>query len=159
MPPRQIQVNREPCLAVRAVLDRVGDKWSVLLVSLLGDGSMRFNELRRSIEGISQRMLTLTLRALERDGLVNRTVYPTIPPRGGLRADRAGTDPPRPSARAGSLGGEAPHRGSASPRAVRQETRAAEEGTHRGGLKFHARAGGVMTAVHPRYDWRPDDGQ
>lgn len=81
MPRRQIQVNREPCLAVRAVLDRVGDKWSVLLVSLLGDGSMRFNELRRSIEGISQRMLTLTLRGLERDGLVNRTVYPTIPPR------------------------------------------------------------------------------
>lgn len=81
MPPRQIQVSREPCLAVRAVLDRVGDKWSVLLVSLLGDGSMRFNELRRSIEGISQRMLTLTLRGLERDGLVNRTVYPTIPPR------------------------------------------------------------------------------
>jgi DNA-binding HxlR family transcriptional regulator len=81
MPPRQIQVNREPCLAVRAVLDRVGDKWSVLLVSLLGDGSMRFNQLRRSIEGISQRMLTLTLRGLERDGLVNRTVYPTIPPR------------------------------------------------------------------------------
>jgi DNA-binding HxlR family transcriptional regulator len=81
MSPRRIQVNQEPCLAVRAVLDRVGDKWSVLLVSLLGDGSMRFNELRRSIEGISQRMLTLTLRGLERDGLVNRTVYPTIPPR------------------------------------------------------------------------------
>jgi DNA-binding HxlR family transcriptional regulator len=74
-------VNEEPCLAVRAVLDRVGDKWSVLLVSLLGDGTMRFNELRRSIEGISQRMLTLTLRGLERDGLVSRTVYPTIPPR------------------------------------------------------------------------------
>jgi DNA-binding HxlR family transcriptional regulator len=81
MPPHRIQVNQEPCLAVRVVLDRVGDKWSVLLVSLLGDGPMRFNELRRSIEGISQRMLTLTLRGLERDGLVNRTVFPTIPPR------------------------------------------------------------------------------
>jgi len=79
--PRRIRVNEEPCLAVRAVLDRVGDKWSVLLVSLLGEGTMRFNELRRSIEGISQRMLTLTLRGLERDGLVSRTVYPTIPPR------------------------------------------------------------------------------
>jgi DNA-binding HxlR family transcriptional regulator len=81
MKARPIQVNQEPCLAVRTVLDRVGDKWSVLLVSLLGDGPMRFNELRRSIEGISQRMLTLTLRGLERDGLVNRTVYPPIPPR------------------------------------------------------------------------------
>ncbi len=81
MPPRRIQVNQEPCLTARVVLDRVGDKWSVLLVSLLGDGAMRFNELRRSIEGISQRMLTLTLRGLERDGLVSRTVYPTIPPR------------------------------------------------------------------------------
>jgi DNA-binding HxlR family transcriptional regulator len=81
MPPRRIQVNQEPCLTARVVLDRVGDKWSVMLVSLLGDGAMRFNELRRSIEGISQRMLTLTLRGLERDGLVSRTVYPTIPPR------------------------------------------------------------------------------
>jgi DNA-binding HxlR family transcriptional regulator len=71
----------ESCLAVRDVLNRVGDKWSVLVVGLLGDGSKRFSELRRSIEGISQRMLTLTLRGLERDGLVTRTVFPTIPPR------------------------------------------------------------------------------
>jgi DNA-binding HxlR family transcriptional regulator len=69
------------CLAVRDVLNRVGDKWSVLIISLLGDGPMRFSELRRSIERISQRMLTLTLKALERDGLVTRTVYPSIPPR------------------------------------------------------------------------------
>src|SRR5258707_15551936 len=69
------------CLAVREVLNRVGDKWSVLIVSLLGDQPKRFNELRRTIEGISQRMLTLTLKGLERDGLVTRTVYPTIPPR------------------------------------------------------------------------------
>ena len=60
--------------AVREVLNRVGDKWSVFVVALLGDGSKRFNELRRSIDGVSQRMLTLTLRALERDGLVRRTV-------------------------------------------------------------------------------------
>jgi DNA-binding HxlR family transcriptional regulator len=66
---------------VREVLDRIGDKWSVLVVSLLGDGPRRFSELRRSIDGISQRMLTLTLRGLERDGLVTRTVYPTVPPR------------------------------------------------------------------------------
>ncbi|MEZ4301325.1 MAG: helix-turn-helix domain-containing protein [Polyangiaceae bacterium] len=69
------------CLAVREVLNRVGDKWSVFVVGRLGDGPMRFSELKRSIEGISQRMLTLTLRGLERDGLVTRTVIPTIPPR------------------------------------------------------------------------------
>ncbi|MFJ8861722.1 winged helix-turn-helix transcriptional regulator [Streptomyces sp. NPDC102451] len=61
------------------VLRRVGDKWSVLIVVLLGQGTRRYNELHRSIEGISQRMLTRTLRNLERDGLVIRTVYPTVP--------------------------------------------------------------------------------
>jgi DNA-binding HxlR family transcriptional regulator len=66
---------------VSAVLARVGDKWSVLIVSRLGNGPMRFNELKRDIGGISQRMLTLTLRGLERDGLVTRTVFPTVPPR------------------------------------------------------------------------------
>lgn len=71
----------EDCRAVSAVLARVGDKWSVLVVSRLGDGAMRFNELKRSIGGISQRMLTLTLRNLERDGLITRTVFPTVPPR------------------------------------------------------------------------------
>ncbi len=69
------------CRAVSDVLARVGDKWSVLVVSRLGQGPMRFNELRRSIGGISQRMLTLTLRGLERDGLLTRTAFPTIPPR------------------------------------------------------------------------------
>jgi DNA-binding HxlR family transcriptional regulator len=71
----------EACPAVREVLDRVGDKWSVLIIGMLGPGPRRFSELRRSIEGISQRMLTLTLRGLERDGLVTRTVHPTVPPR------------------------------------------------------------------------------
>ena len=69
------------CRAVSDVLSRIGDKWSVLVVSRLGDGPKRFNELRRAIGGISQRMLTLTLRGLERDGLITRTVFPTIPPR------------------------------------------------------------------------------
>jgi DNA-binding HxlR family transcriptional regulator len=69
------------CPAVREVLNRVGDKWSVLVVALLGDGQKRFSELRRAIEGISQRMLTRTLKGLERDGLITRTMYPTIPPR------------------------------------------------------------------------------
>lgn len=71
----------EDCRAVSEVLDRVGDKWSVLVVTMLGDGPKRFNELKRSIASISQRMLTLTLRGLERDGLVTRTVFPTVPPR------------------------------------------------------------------------------
>lgn len=69
------------CRAVSEVLARVGDKWTVLVVSTLGDGPKRFNELRRALGSISQRMLTLTLRGLERDGLVSRTVFPTIPPR------------------------------------------------------------------------------
>src|SRR5271154_2432329 len=69
------------CRAVSAVLSRIGDKWSVLVVSRLGEKPLRFNELRRSIGGISQRMLTLTLRGLERDGLITRTMFPTIPPR------------------------------------------------------------------------------
>jgi len=69
------------CRAVSSVLSRIGDKWSVLVVELLAGGPMRFNELRRMIGGISQKMLTTTLRGLERDGLVTRTVFPTIPPR------------------------------------------------------------------------------
>jgi DNA-binding HxlR family transcriptional regulator len=71
----------EDCRAVSEVLARVGDKWTVLVVSALGDGPKRFSEIRRSLGSISQRMLTLTLRGLERDGLVTRTVFPTVPPR------------------------------------------------------------------------------
>jgi DNA-binding HxlR family transcriptional regulator len=67
------------CRAVSEVLSRVGDKWSVLVVTKLGSGTKRFNELRREIGGISQRMLTLTLRGLERDGLVTREIIPTSP--------------------------------------------------------------------------------
>lgn len=69
------------CTAVSSILSRVGDKWTVLVVMTLADGPMRFNELKRKIGGVSQRMLTLTLRGLERDGFVSRTMFPTIPPR------------------------------------------------------------------------------
>jgi DNA-binding HxlR family transcriptional regulator len=69
------------CRTISTLLSRIGDKWTVLVVATLGNGSKRFNELRREIPSVSQRMLTLTLRNLERDGLVNRTVTPTIPPR------------------------------------------------------------------------------
>ncbi len=65
----------------REVLERIGDKWSVYVVHLLGAGTLRFSELRRQIEGITPRMLTVTVRSLERDGLVSRTVYPVVPPR------------------------------------------------------------------------------
>ena len=69
------------CRTISTLLSRIGDKWTVLVVQTLGDGSKRFNELRREIPSVSQRMLTLTLRNLERDGLVSRTVTPSIPPR------------------------------------------------------------------------------
>ena len=80
----------EDCRAVSEVLSRVGDKWTVLVVGELGHGSKRFNELRRSLGSISQRMLTLTLRGLERDGLVTRTVFPTVPPRVDYELTRLG---------------------------------------------------------------------
>src|ERR1700738_2993782 len=71
----------EDCRALSSILALVGDKWTVLIVVLLGDGPKRFNEIKRMVGGISQRMLTFTLRGLERDGLVTRTVFPTAPPR------------------------------------------------------------------------------
>ncbi|MEV5313736.1 helix-turn-helix domain-containing protein [Streptomyces sp. NPDC052610] len=72
--------TRQGC-EVRQILDRVADKWSLLVIALLDRRSLRFSELRRRIDGISQRMLTVTLRQLERDGLVSRTVHPVVPPR------------------------------------------------------------------------------
>ena len=69
------------CKNVAPVLNRVGDKWSMMIVMMLSGGPMRFSELKRAVDGISQRMLTLSLRGLERDGLVSRHVTPTIPPR------------------------------------------------------------------------------
>ncbi|MGJ4944590.1 winged helix-turn-helix transcriptional regulator [Bradyrhizobium sp. HKCCYLS1011] len=88
MKPANIQVpadspspDHHDCRGVAPILARVGDKWSVFVIMMLGDGPKRFNELKRLVGGISQRMLTLTLRGLERDGLVTRTVFPTIPPR------------------------------------------------------------------------------
>lgn len=71
---------REDC-EVRQILDRIADKWSLLVIALLDCQSLRFTQLRREIDGISQRMLSVTLRQLERDGLVSRTVHPVVPPR------------------------------------------------------------------------------
>lgn len=79
------------CAAVSSVLSRIGDKWTVLIVMMLTERPHRFNELKRAIGGISQRMLTLTLRGLERDGLVSRTQFPTIPPRVDYALTELGT--------------------------------------------------------------------
>jgi DNA-binding HxlR family transcriptional regulator len=73
--------HSDDCRPVAHILARVGDKWTILLLRALGDKPMRFKELHRAMNGISQRMLTVTVRNLERDGLIIRTVYPTIPPR------------------------------------------------------------------------------
>ena len=82
---KEVTVNRlhsdEECVSIDEVLHRVGDKWSLQVISQLGNGTLRFSELQRAIGAISQRMLTLTLRNLERDGLVARTVYATVPPK------------------------------------------------------------------------------
>ncbi|MEO3886944.1 helix-turn-helix domain-containing protein [Nonomuraea sp. B5E05] len=72
--------TREDC-EVRQILDRIADKWSLLVIALLDCKSLRFTQLRREIDGVSQRMLSVTLRQLERDGLVSRTVHPVVPPR------------------------------------------------------------------------------
>ena len=74
----------------RQLLDRIADKWSTLILIVLGDGPMRFNALRHRIDGVSQKMLSQTLKALERDGLVTRTVFPTIPPRVDYELTRLG---------------------------------------------------------------------
>jgi DNA-binding HxlR family transcriptional regulator len=74
-------VNRAKLCHARQILDRIGDKWSIEVIYRLDTGTMRFTELRRAIGGISQRMLTATLRRLERDGMVHRTVHPVVPPR------------------------------------------------------------------------------
>jgi DNA-binding HxlR family transcriptional regulator len=79
-----------PDCGIRDVLDRVGDKWSVLVIVELASGPRRFRELQRAVDGISQRMLTLTVRRLERDGLVARTVYPTVPAKVDYRLTETG---------------------------------------------------------------------
>jgi len=69
------------CQVIRQTFDRLGDKWTLLIVRILGGGPQRFTALKMATEGISQRMLTLTLRKLERDGLVSRTIFAEVPPR------------------------------------------------------------------------------
>jgi DNA-binding HxlR family transcriptional regulator len=79
--PMANQRRPSDCRPISEILARVGDKWTILLLTALGDKKMRFNELHKAVDGISQRMLTVTVRALERDGILIRTMHPTIPPR------------------------------------------------------------------------------
>lgn len=73
--------NHARCKMLGQILDRIGNKWTIMIVGALSQGPVRFNALQRVVDGVSHRMLTLTLRGLEADGLVTRTVYPTVPPR------------------------------------------------------------------------------
>ena len=91
MKPRHLHVTDE-CQSISEILARVGDKWTVLVVTLLGAGPRRFSELRRTIDGISQKMLTTTLRGLERDGFCTRRVFPTVPPRVEYQLTELGRD-------------------------------------------------------------------
>jgi len=81
LPDDALQWDRRADCEVRQILDRIADKWSLLVIALLEDRTLRFSELQRQIDGVSQRMLTVTLRQLERDGLVTRTVHPVVPPK------------------------------------------------------------------------------
>ena len=143
MKPRNNELPSD-CRAVGDVLARVGDKWSVLVVSRLGEGSRRFNELRRSIGGISQRMLTLTLRGLERDGLITRTVFPTIPPRVDYALTPLGRDLLNPVSALGSW-------------AIRNQAKIAQARAHFDGLceakgkpplRRPSARGGLVLAAH-----------
>lgn len=119
------------CSAMSDILNRIGDKWSVLVVGKLGShGTLRFNELRRMINGISQRMLTLTLRNLERDGLVTRVIYPEVPPRVEYSLTRLGETLREPIASLWDWSAEH-HQAILEARAVydaRQDALAAEDG-------------------------------
>ncbi len=121
---------REGC-EVRQILDRIADKWSLLAIALLEGRTLRFNELRREIDGISQRMLTVTLRQLERDGLVTRTVYPVVPPRVEYALTPLGADPALDDPGARDLDRDASGRGRGRARRVR---RARAGGLDAGGL-------------------------
>jgi DNA-binding HxlR family transcriptional regulator len=92
LPASPLATRTDAGALLRDVLERIGDKWSVIVICRLDAGPRRFNELRRSTEGITQRMLSATLRRLERDGLVRRTVFPTVPPAVEYKLTASGSD-------------------------------------------------------------------
>jgi DNA-binding HxlR family transcriptional regulator len=87
----ETEPDEEACRQVLQILTLIGDKWSIMVIGRLRDGTLRFGELHRAVAGISQRMLTLTLRQLERDGLLTRTVHATVPPRVDYALTELGT--------------------------------------------------------------------
>lgn len=92
MKPSYANLPKGSCSEVADVLERIADKWAISIIIALADGSQRFSELKRTIENVSQKMLTVTLRNLERDGFVARTVTPTIPPRVDYELTALGRD-------------------------------------------------------------------
>ena len=139
--PRVSDIQSHDCRAVSGILSRIGDKWSVLIISAArARGRRRFNEIKRMIGGISQRMLTLTLRNLERDGLVSRTVTPTVPPRVDYALTDLGRDLLGPVTALGAVGDPA-HRLVLRPRAPNltpaEAARNAATGTRFGRLTRH----------------------
>ena len=139
------------CQGVSEILARIGDKWSVLIVMMLGDGPRRFNELKRMVGGISQRMLTLTLRGLERDGLVTRTMFPTIPPRVDYELTDLGRSLKRPVQALGdwALGHQATIR-SAEVKPTRAGARREALSRERGAATALMRAPAARRAAGPR---------
>ena len=117
------------CTAVNGILARIGDKWSVLVVMSLADETIRFNELKRLVNGISQRMLTLTLRGLERDGLVERTFHPSIPPKVSYALTELGRSLREPVEALGQWAIE--HRGTVEQSRQLYDRRSEEDVSHR----------------------------
>ncbi len=143
-----LEVHDAPqCTAVNDILARVGDKWSVRVVMALTEESRRFNELRREIPGISQRMLTRTLRGLERDGLVSRAVTPTVPPRVDYALTAARQILVQPGRPARQLGYRQHRQGRSRSRRVRQ--RAGLDETVRIDIDRYAHACGVIDLCQP----------
>lgn len=118
-----ITAGQARACTVREALDRVGGKWSIGILVAASQGPVRFTELERQVEGISRRMLTLTLRNLERDGLLHREVYPTVPPKVEYTATPMALEALRVAGRADRLGGTAPGGDHRRPGRVRPGTR------------------------------------
>ncbi len=136
---------------VRGVLDRIGDKWAIYVVDRLGQGPRRFSELLRGIDGVTARMLTVTLRGLERDGILTRTVHAAVPPRVDYQLTPLGADAAADDRPASRLGGRAPAGDRGGPGRLRRPLlpAAVRGGVRRGGLTQGA-TGSPASQAAPR---------